>query len=181
MLATVDPKEALGLMKIEHQAIRDLISELTDEEMTRPDTIRYGLYSDQKLSFKDLLAHLICYEAYALEAIDYWQNGEKHWMSDAMLDPYESKRVHYAGIEDRAKLSLQDVIQEWEETLAELEDFYANVSIDEWRAKAPYPTDEPTDLGGMLEVIVVAPPRPLYRHLPVHIPDTEAYKRQLRG
>ena len=102
-------------------------------------------------------------------------------MSDAMLDSYESMKVHYAGIEDRAKLSLQDVVQEWEETGAELEDFYANVSEKDWRAKAAYPTDEPTDLGGMLEIIVVAPPRPLYRHLPVHIPDTEAYLRQLRG
>src|SRR5215510_12552500 len=116
MLATVDPQEALRLMQIEHQSVRDLIDELTNEEMTRPNTIRYGLYSDQKLSFKDLLAHLICYEAFALEAIDSWRQGEKHWISEALNSDDESRRVHYKGIADRANLSLEAVIQQWEET-----------------------------------------------------------------
>src|SRR5688572_8083277 len=116
MLATVDPQEALRLMQIEHQSVRDLINELTDEEMTRPNTIRYGLYADQKLSFKDLLAHLICYEAYALEAIESWRQGEKHWIGDALDSDYEGMKVHYAGIADRAHLSLEAVIQQWEET-----------------------------------------------------------------
>lgn len=181
MLATVDPQEALRLMQIEHQSVRDLIDELTDAEMTRPNTIRYGLYADQKLSFKDLLAHLICYEAFALETIDSWQQGEKHWISDALNSDYESMRVHYKGIEDRAHLSLEAVIQRWEETQAALENFYSSVTIEDWRTAAPYSADEATDLGGMLEAILVTPPRPMYRHLPVHIPNSEAYLRQLRG
>ena len=181
MLASVDPIEALRLMKIEHQAVQDLIDELTDEEMTRPDTIRYGLYSDQKLSFKDLLAHLICYEAYALEAIEAWQHGEKHWISDAMNLSAEGRRVHYGGIADREHLSLSEVLTEWEQTKTALEAFYADLSETEWRATASYATDEETDFGGMLEAIIVAPPRPMYRHLPVHIPDTERYIRRLRA
>jgi hypothetical protein len=32
----------------------------------------------------------------------------------------------------------------------------------------------------MLEEIIVTPPRPLYRHLPVHIPDSSEYIRSLR-
>jgi len=180
MLASVDPMEALPLLRIEHQAVRELIDELTDAEMTRPDTIRYGLYSDQKLSFKDLLAHLICYEAYALEAIDAWHRGEKHWISDAMASPRESRRVHYAGIADRAACSLVEVVAEWEATQAALENFFVEVSCDTWRTLAPYPTNEATDLGGMLEAILVAPPRPMYRHLPVHIPDVDHYIQQLR-
>jgi hypothetical protein len=181
MLATVDPQEALRLMQIEHQSVRDLINELNDEEMTRPNTIRYGLYADQKLSFKDLLAHLICYEAYALEAIESWQQGEKHWIGDALDSDYEGMKVHYAGIADRAYLSLEAVIRQWEDTQAALETFYSNVSIEDWRAAVPYTTDEATDLGGILEAILVTPPRPMYRHLPVHIPNSEAYIRQLRG
>ena len=59
MLASVDPKTALGLLKVEHNAVLELIDTLTEAEMTRPDTIRYGLYPGQKCSFKDLLAHLI--------------------------------------------------------------------------------------------------------------------------
>ena len=62
MRATVERAEALRLLKIEHQAVEALIAELSDEEMTRGDTIRHGLYYDQECSFKDLLAHLVCYE-----------------------------------------------------------------------------------------------------------------------
>ena len=42
MRATVDREEALRLLKIEHQAVAALIAELTDEEMTRRDTIQHG-------------------------------------------------------------------------------------------------------------------------------------------
>lgn len=180
MLASVNHLEALRLLKIEHQDIRDLIDELTGEEMIRPDTIKYGLYSDQKLSFKDLLAHLICYEVYALEAIDEWSIGAKHPIIEAMADYRESTRIHYSGIAQRAHCSLDEMLEEWESTRLQLEEFLSLITEDEWRAPAPYETDEPTDLGGMLEPILVAPPRPMYRHLPVHIPDSIAYINSLR-
>lgn len=181
MLASVDQNKALKCLKIEHSAIRDLIETLSKEEMTRPDTIRYGLYSDQKLSFKDLLAHLVCYEVFALEAIDDWKLGNKHPVIDEMADYRKSVRIHYEGISSRANCSLDEQLQEWETVSSALEEVYANFTDDEWREKAPYPTDEPTDLGGMLEPILVAPPRPMYRHLPVHIPDSDQYLKQLRG
>jgi hypothetical protein len=50
----------------------------------------------------------------------------------------------------------------------------------EWYEKAPFVSEKPLDLGGALEIILVAPPRPPYRHLPVHIPDVEAYLHELR-
>lgn len=180
MLASVEREEALRLLKTEHDAVRALIAELTAEEMTIPDTIRYGLYSDQECSFKDLLAHLICYEAYSLEAIEAWQNGKKHWVIDAMDDYRESVKIHYRGIEDRREMSLQEVLDEWQETHSSLEDIFSKMTDEQWRESAPYATSEPTDLGGMLEPILVAPPRPMYRHLPVHVPNPEAYIRSIR-
>lgn len=180
MKASVDRSEALRLLAVEHDSIRHIINTLTDDEMTYPDTIRYGLYSDQKLSFKDLLAHLITYEVYALQAIESWQQGKKHRVSDAMRNPVESTKIHYGGIEEREAMSLEAVLQEWEETQESLTRAIDTLSDEEWYADAPYPTTEPTDLGGMLEVILVAPPRPMYRHLPVHIPDSEAYIQALR-
>ena len=45
---------------------------------------------------------------------------------------------------------------------------------------APWADGQDTDLGGMIEGILVLPPRPKYRHLPVHVPDTRAYMRSLR-
>ena len=76
MLATINREIAIRELDIEHKAVRDLIDTLAEEEMTRPDTIEYGLYWDQQLSFKDLLAHLITYEAYSLEAIEAWKRGD---------------------------------------------------------------------------------------------------------
>lgn len=181
MLATTDSETALRLLAVEHTAVRELINLLSDEEMTRPDTIRYGLYPDQKLSFQDLLAHLITYEAYTVEAVEAWTRGEKHPIIDTLASSEGSRRVHYSGIEDRRGKPLADSLAEWEETESSLMRTLNRLSDDDWRVRAPYPTDEPTDLGGMIEAILVQPPRPLYRHLPVHIPDMRAYVQQLRG
>ena len=180
MRATVDPAEALRLLRIEHQDVTALIDELTDDEMTRRDTIRYGLYYDQECSFKDLLAHLICYEAYTVEAIHDWQNGCKHWVIDAVKDARQSREIHYGGIADRAHLSLAEQLAEYQEVSTKLEAKMAALSADEWRGVAPYPGDASTDLGGMIESIMVTPPRPMYRHLPVHVPDAKSYFRSLR-
>ena len=92
MRATVSREEALRLLKIEHGATADLINALTDDEMTRPDTIQHGLYYDQECSFKDLLAHLICYEVYTAEAIGDWQQGVKHWVIEAVQGPAQEPR-----------------------------------------------------------------------------------------
>src|SRR5690606_2801460 len=97
MQATTDRATALRLLEVEHNAVRELIDALTDEEKTRPDTIRYGLYSDQRLSFKDLLAHLVTYEVYTLECIDEWKQGRKHPILD-VLSTYEGGvRVQYGS------------------------------------------------------------------------------------
>jgi hypothetical protein len=180
MQASVDKARALELLDVEHAAVQALIDELSDEEMTRPNTIEYGLYAGQECSFKDLLAHLLTYEAYAIEAIDAWKRGEKHWISDAMRDPIQSRKVHFEGIDCRRANSLAETLDEWERTKSGLMQAIGALSDAEWRSPAPYATSEATDLGGMLEAILVAPPRPMYRHLPVHIPDSDAYVRGLR-
>ncbi len=180
MLASVNRDEALRLLRIEHAAVYRLIDDLTDAEMTRRDTIQYGLYADQECSFKDLLAHLICYEALALEAIAAWRAGEKHWVIDAVDDARSSRDIHYGGIADRARLSLDEQIDEYRQKSAELESALADMRDDQWREPAFYPTRGGADLGGMIESIMVTPPRPMYRHLPVHIPNTNAYVGSLR-
>lgn len=180
MRATVDRAEALSILQIEHGAVAALIDELSDEEMTRPDTVRQGMYFDQECSFKDLLAHLICYEAYTIEAIQEWQRGQKHWLINAVKDPARGQEIHYGGISDRAHLSLAEQLREYREVSAELEETLAAISDADWRGAAPYRDGGATDLGGMIEGIMVLPPRPLYRHLPVHIPDAGSYIRSLR-
>ena len=69
------------------------------------------------------------------------------------------------------------MLDEWEQIQAGLVDGIAALSEEEWRSAPSWPTREALDLGGMLEEIIVTPPRPLYRHLPVHVPDSAAYIR----
>ncbi|MEO8609760.1 MAG: DinB family protein [Chloroflexota bacterium] len=181
MLATIHREKALEQLDIEHAAVRELIETLSEEEMTRPDTIKYGLYPDQRLSFKDLIAHLFTYEDLSIQAIEAWQKGEKHPAIDAMQSETTSRRIHYGGIEDRRGLSLTAVLDEWERIQANLMEKLHHLRDEDWREKAPFPVPAPLDLGGVLEIILVAPPRPPYRHLPVHIPDVLAYIKSLRG
>ena len=180
MRATVEREEALRLLQIEHQAVAALIDELTDEEMTRRDTIQYGMYYDQECSFKDLLAHIICYEVYTVEAIREWRNGRAHWAIEAVNDPRRGREIHYGGIADRAHLSLAEQLDEYRAVSEALEREIGAMSEADWRGAPSFKTTEATDLGGMIEGIMVLPPRPMYRHLPVHVPNAEQYIRSLR-
>jgi hypothetical protein len=181
MLATIARDAALQQLAIEHAAVRALIDTLTDEEMTRSNTIEYGLYPGQELSFKDLLAHLTTYEVLTLEAIDAWQRGQKHPAIDQMRSPDDQYRIHHEGIEDRRHLSLEDMIDQSISTQTTLSGTLMQLTDRDWHTTAPFPTPKPLNLGGVIEIILVAPPRPPYRHLPVHIPDTTAYIRKLRA
>lgn len=181
MKATCGPQRAVELLRVEHDSVRALIDELTDEEMLRPDTVN-GLFADLP-SFKDLLAHLTTYEALALKSLHAWQRGERHPVSDvldALRSPSRSVELHTGGIMARRDHSLAQVLEEWEHFQAAIVEAIAALDEDAWRSPPPWPTREAIDLGGMLEEIIVAPPRPLYRHLPVHVPNSAAYVRSLR-
>ena len=180
MRATVDHQEALRLLQSEHQAVAALIDELTDEEMTARDSIQYGMYPDQECSFKDLLAHLICYEVFTIEAIQEWRNGRAHWAIEAVNDPRRGREIHHGSIADRAHLSLAEQLEEYRAVSEALEREIGALSEADWRSAPSFPMAEATDLGGMIEGIMVLPPRPMYRHLPVHIPDAAQYIRSLR-
>jgi hypothetical protein len=78
-----------------------------------------------------------------------------------MQSPAQSREIHFGGIAERAPWSLAEVLAEWETSQARLKTVIGGLSEAAWTAPAPYPTDEPTDMGGMLEAILVAPPRPL--------------------
>ena len=180
MLAAIPRETALTELAIEHAEVRALIDTLTDEEMTRPNTIEYGLYPDQELSFKDLLAHLTTYEVLTIEAIDSWLIREKHPAIDEMQTEAGRYHVHHDGIESRRAMSLAEMLDAWKFTQASLGEQLEIFNDQDWTTQAPFATPAPLDLGGVIEIILVTPPRPPYRHLPVHIPDTTAYIRKLR-
>ncbi|MEL7236194.1 MAG: hypothetical protein AAGK74_16940, partial [Chloroflexota bacterium] len=137
-------------------------------------------------SFKDLLAHMNACEGHALEAYEAWeQHREIHPIVADVR--YRARDVHYASTADRAHLSLPEMIDRYLSTAEKLEQLYANMSGQMWNMPYPMPQRNPNaepvmgDVGGMLESIVVAPPRPLYRHLPVHIPDSDRYINRVRN
>lgn len=178
MRATIPRHVALRELAAEHAAVRALTAALTPEEMMLPNTVEYGLYSDQQLSFKDLLAHLITYEAMTVAMMTAWAQGIKHPSIDAMRDYRESVRIHYGGIAERRAHSLRQVLDEAENTRTAVMRAISETTDEAWHT--PFPTDPGLDLGGAVEIILVAPPRPPYRHLPVHVPDAAAYIRKLR-
>jgi hypothetical protein len=180
MLASVDRETALCILRDEeHAAVKDLIEALTDKEMTRPNTVKYGLYPGQAYAFKDLLAHMNAYEVWALDAHNAYLQGEKHTVVDGIWQ--RGRDLHFASSGERAHLSLEEMIDMYVSTAEALEQLFGGINDDEWAQPVSFNTASPTNLGGLLESIIVAPPRPLYRHLPVHIPDAAGYIAQLRS
>lgn len=178
MRATISRQVAIRELAAEHMAVRALTEALTPQEMLLPDTVEYGLYSDQHLSFKDLLAHLITYEAMTVAMIGAWARGIKHPAIEAMRDYRESVRIHYGGIAERRDHPLPRVLAEAATTRAAVMQAISEATDEAWQA--PFPGEPGLDLGGAVEIILVAPPRPPYRHLPVHVPDADAYVRKLK-
>ena len=101
-------------------------------------------------------------------------------MIEAVKDPRRGREIHYGGITERAHLSLAEQLAEYRTISEALEGEIAAMSDDDWRAGPSFEAAADHDLGGMIEGIMVLPPRPLYRHLPVHVPDAAAYIRSLR-
>jgi hypothetical protein len=173
MRATTDSDTALHLLQQEHAETKAIIAELSDDEMTRPNTIRYGLYPDDVWSFRDLLAHMTAYEHHALNATDAFRQGEKHLILDRVVG--DGYRVHKESVSDYVGRSLAEMVAEYESNAEALESLVSEADDAQWREVAAF--DANTDFGGVIERILVLPPRPLYRHLPVHIPDMDAYIR----
>ncbi len=184
MLATVSLENARALLNTEHQDVKSLLDALTPEEMTRPDTIRHGLFWGQHWSFKDLLAHLTTYEALAVEAYHAWLRGERHACLNQVQTAQGSEDIHNGGVADRRHLSLQAMIDQWHENQRALTAVLEQLTEEEWQSPAPFATtdDHPYDLGGVFEAIIApVTRRPIYRHLPVHIPEHAEYLHQMRG
>jgi hypothetical protein len=183
MLASVSLENARTLLDQEHQDVEALLGQLTAEEMNRPDTIKHGLFWGQQWSFKDLLAHLTTYETLAVEAYQAWTQGERHWSLDKVETSEGSEEIHNDGVASRRDLTLDEMIQQWTNQKDILMNTLAALDETQWRSTALFATtaQEPYDLGGVFEAIIApVTRRPIYRHLPVHIPDYAEYLNQLR-
>jgi hypothetical protein len=181
MLATLDRHAALETLADEHFAVRAFLNALSDEEQARPNTIRLGLYPEQQMSIKDLMAHLITWELIALDNLAEWQRGEKPSMTDPARSTYEAGRqINFEGIAKRYALTPAEVRDELYATQDRLRTAIESLSDTAWTETAPYPTDDEIDLGGLLEEILTAPGKPRFAHFSVHVPDAAQFLATLR-
>ena len=61
----------------------------------------------------------------------------KHWVIDAMQDYRESAKIHYGGIADREHLTLQEQIDEYQQTAEQLETLISQVCLTNNGVKKP--------------------------------------------
>lgn len=173
--------DALQSLQAERTAVEALISQLTADEMARPNTIRHALYPGQEMSFKDLLAHLTMWDVIGMELLADWQQGNRHWTADPTQMTYEAGRdLNLQGVEKSRALSLEAVMQAWRETHLAKEVAFAALTDADWEQPAPFPTNPPTTLGNFLRDELTAPRQAPFRHVTSHVPDSAAYLEQVR-
>jgi hypothetical protein len=164
------PTGAVRTLEEGNQAVTELSSGLTDEQLGQPATI-----GDGDWSARDLLAHLEVWEALALQSLQEWRNATRPFIEDVFakgadgIDELNSERV-----QAKRGLSLDEVRIQCADTHRELIEELSHMGDEEWSAKAFYDTERRTTLGNLLGSVTGAPKRP-FGHAFAHLPDLEAY------
>jgi hypothetical protein len=167
-------QEALATLADGQARVDQLLSGLTEEELATPATIGGGEWSAA-----DLLGHLAFWEELALEALTSWRAGRKPRVEElfARLDTID--RVNQEDYERKRSWSAERLRTEASRGHGDLVAQIEAMGEEEWRSKAPYPTERRQRLGVMLGSVTGAPQRP-FGHAFAHLPDLEAYVRSLR-
>jgi hypothetical protein len=171
MIATVDRQSAISVLRAEHSAIRTLLAAESEESLSAAGRVRRGLFPGQASSLTALLGHLQLWELIALEALDSFLLGEKPWICEAAYEtPEAGAKINLDSDAFKHGWSVQRSIQSWRQTAACLEAALENLSDTQWRLPAPYESDSPEDLGGLLESLLTAPRERPFEHMPNHLP-----------
>jgi hypothetical protein len=171
MIATVDKQSAVSVIRAEHSAIRALLELESEESMTATGRVRRGLFPGQDSSLTALLGHLQLWELIALEALDSFLRGEKPWICEAVYETADAgAKINLDSDAFKRSWSVQRSIQSWRQTAACLEVTLEGLSDTQWRLAAPYESDSPEDLGGLMESLLTAPREKPFEHLANHLP-----------
>ncbi|MCA1727155.1 MAG: DinB family protein [Actinobacteria bacterium] len=162
-------QEALTTLRDLRAHVLELLARVPGSEHTRPG-IGGGDWS-----VKDLLGHLAFWEELALEAIGAWGRGERPRAETYFAG--QAAAIDAANAEDQARKrpwDYEEVRTAADDTHARLLMAIESMSDEDWRAKAPYPTERRDRMGSMLGSILGAPQLP-FGHASAHLPDLEAF------
>ena len=171
-MAQPSREEALATLADGHARLMELLSALSEDQLVNRGTIGGGEWSA-----KDLLGHIAFWEELALETLADWRRAEKGRIEEIFagggvdgLNAWNEER--------KSKWSWEEVRSQAEETHGRLVDQVGTMSDEEWRSKAPYPTERRQRLVTGLGSILGAPQRP-FGHAFAHLPDLRSYVRSV--
>jgi hypothetical protein len=170
-MAVPSRDEAVRTLDEGRARVGELLSGLSEAELTKPATIGGGDWSA-----KDLIGHLAFWEELALEAIEQWRAVRTPRVETGIFAQGSEgiDRANAEAVARKAEWSLEEVRSRAEDThrtlLAEIE----SMSDEEWTANAFYPTERRKHLADLLGSVLGAPKQP-FGHASAHIPDLEAY------
>jgi hypothetical protein len=170
-MAVPSRDEAVRTLEEGHARVGELLSGLSEAELTKPATIGGGDWSA-----KDLIGHLAFWEELALEAIEQWRAGRTLRVETGIFAQGSEgiDRANAEAVARKAEWSLEEVRSRAEDThrtlLAEIE----SMNDEEWTANAFYPTERREHLADLLGSVLGAPKGP-FGHASAHTPDLEAY------
>lgn len=161
--------EAMRVLQEGQERLANALNELSEDQLIIPRTIGGGEWSA-----KDLIAHVRAWEAFALEALEQWREGERPSVEDTFTRSERIDELNAMVFEENRLRPPGEVKSEAERTHRTLLQEIEGMSDEQWLAKAPYPTDRRRRLGELLGSIMGAPQRP-FGHAFAHVPDLEAY------
>ena len=179
-MASITREDALATLEDGQSKLDQLLTQLSDEELSKPATMGGGDWSA-----KDLMCHVARWNELAVEAMEAWRRGEKPAIEDEWdgVDEGEMSGVDRINADnyDRSKdISPDGARLRMREAHAAITGAISGMDNAEWHSKAPYPTQRRGWLGMMMGSITGAP-KLAYGHAFAHLPDLQAYVSELRG
>jgi uncharacterized protein (TIGR03083 family) len=108
MESFVDRKELLSRLDFEYRRFRSNIAHLTPEQLQRPGAV--GSWS-----IRDLIAHFIAHEQFALRELQHALRGERY-----QPDENETDVINARAVIERQGQSLDEVLRAWDESYRQI-------------------------------------------------------------
>jgi hypothetical protein len=168
-------EEALAVLDEHRGRLLELLARVPEAERATP-----GIGGGE-WSVKDLVGHLAFWEELAVDAVEAWRREERPLVADYFDAGQEG--IDAANAENhrrKASWDYEEVRTDADAVHDRLVAMIGEMSDEEWRRKAPYPTERRKTMVSLLGSIVGAPAGS-FAHASAHLPDLEAFVSSLGG
>jgi DinB superfamily len=175
-VAGLTRQEAIERLEYGRRAVEQIVSRLTEDEMTRPATIGGGEWSA-----KDLLGHIAFWEELALEALADWRASRPF----AIVKIFEAGQAgtdeaNARNQETTRPMGLDEVLQRTNTSYEGMLGSIRSLSDDDWRTNISQDEGRQTALGELLGgVLAGAPEHGDFEHVLAHLEDLGEYVRSV--